>query len=222
MAVREAMRLTGPRALAEPEPEREATAHTGNVLLLAVVFAAAYAAAVHAFVVPEHMMELAAGLAPGWLPLAFAVSAGVGFLYVLGIGAFGFSRQWLAVGLGLHALMAAAGILSRTWGLPGVGVEGPTRAWITATAAELIVAVLCAILLTTPARPGPWTVPGLVVVGVAILLAAGIGLLLVGPSDVVEHSRMLARWMWRPVRPARWMWLPVHPRLADVSGLKWW
>jgi hypothetical protein len=188
---------------ARPDTRTGARALTAaDVGLLTAAALATVAAVIHAFVVPEHMMEAAEGNVPAWLPLAFAASAGVGLLYALSLGWTGFRPGWLGLGLTLNGVMAGAGIVSRTVGLPGADVEGPTAVFLVAIGAELAGAVILAWLLMSPT---PNTQPRLArqvsVIVVAVLVLAAIASAVMVP-DAIDHAKMLALLL----KPSGWLW----------------
>lgn len=203
MAVREASR---PVILTADRDRATDRAGLAAITLTAVAAFATVAAVIHAFVVPEHMMEAAEGAVPGWLPLAFAVTAGVGLVYALSLGWTAFQAGWLAVGIVLHGVMAAAGIISRTVGLPGAEVEGPTAVFLIAFTAELATVVLLAWLLLSPTpaiRPRLARRVGLTV-GAVLVLAAVVSVLML--PDAIDHAKMLGAWLWGRPRPDAWLW----------------
>jgi hypothetical protein len=163
------------------------------------------AAVIHGLVVPAHMMGYAHGEVPGWLPLAFAVSAALGLVWSATLLA-GLSRVWLGFGIALNATLAAAGLISRTVGLPGAGIEDPTGAWSAATFAEGLALVLSVVLvswgLAATWRPRPARLAVVLAGMLAVSIVAGLAL--VGSAEVVEHGKMLAGWIW--LFPDGWMW----------------
>jgi hypothetical protein len=211
------MAVADPTA-ARPFPATATRAVVAAQAVLAVAAAASLlAAAIHAAVVPEHMMEWGEGNVPGWLPLAFAVSAALGLVWGVTAGRVGPTRAVLLTGLALNLLMVAAGVISRTVGLPGAEVEEVSAAWTVATLAEGIGVLACAWLLATPAARSRPRLRWPLVAGLTVA-AVVVGAALVGPSEVLTHGRMLAV----TFQPKGWLWGAANGALLlGLGRIRW-
>jgi len=194
-----------PQLLAQADP----TVRWAQAVVLAAATLTIAAGLIHGLVAPHHVMEYAEGELPGWLPLAFALTAGAGLALGAALILGPVTRGLLVVVGASHAVMAAAGIASRTVGLPGAGVEATDPAWAVAVFCELAVTVLVVGLLVW----GPGRVRlsrGRQLAALGLVVAAAVVAVLVVP-DFLDHARMIIRptlagWMWLASHPDGWMW----------------
>jgi hypothetical protein len=163
------------------------------------------AAMLHLWMVPEHMMDYVGGDVPGWLPLGFAATAVLGFVYAFALPYVAGTRRFIKAGIVLNAVMLAAGAWSRLAGLPGAHREPILGSWVTAMTAEAIaLGVLLVLLVKFGQRAQLADMPRLPMLLAVTVAVALLAFTLVGPT-AFDHARMLA-WNGWMIGPDRWMW----------------
>lgn len=170
--------------------------------LVAVAVFAAAAGAIHTLVSAEHIMQYAEGMIPGYLALGFTLAAGVGLVYAMSLLAVTVTRGWLVAGIILHAPMAAIGLWSRTVGLPGAELEGPTVLWGLATFSEVAVLMAATFLLVWGPKRIRLSRRQVLTAVVLAALAAGVGFL--AAPQVLDHISQMGQPFL--ATPAGWMW----------------